>query len=323
MVDLLAVSKGDITYQTYVSELEKEYAFWMDGKQTMHPGQSSYRRLVRLGTDEYLNRYYDDNSTPRQENYLEDIHLAGRVSSSQADFYRELRAACESGWDFSSRWCDVAGDLTTMQTTHIIPVDLNVCLLKLEKVLLKCYQLIGNRGQIKLLDAQVKKREKLIIRYFWQDQQGYFFDYDFVKQTPTTSMHAGGLFPLFGEVATTSMARQCIRFIRQKLWMKGGIVATNLRTGLQWDSPYGYAPLQWIAYKGMINYGFTTEAKELASTWTELVIKTFQCTGSLIEKYNVCDPAEMNGGEYDMHDGFGWTNGVLLALLKELRMSDQ
>jgi alpha,alpha-trehalase len=35
-------------------------------------------------------------------------------------------------------------------------------------------------------------------------------------------------------------------------------------------------------------------------------------------KYNVIDTAlEAGGGEYAGQDGFGWTNGVLLALIRK------
>ena len=38
----------------------------------------------------------------------------------------------------------------------------------------------------------------------------------------------------------------------------------------------------------------------------------------LIEKYNVQnDTGFGGGGEYPLQDGFGWTNGVLAALLAE------
>jgi neutral trehalase len=42
--------------------------------------------------------------------------------------------------------------------------------------------------------------------------------------------------------------------------------------------------------------------------------------GRMMEKYDVVDPArEAGGGEYPTQDGFGWTNGVALALAAEER----
>jgi alpha,alpha-trehalase len=44
----------------------------------------------------------------------------------------------------------------------------------------------------------------------------------------------------------------------------------------------------------------------------------FKRTGKMMEKYNVVDlNLEAGGGEYPSQDGFGWTNGVLLALINK------
>ena len=42
-----------------------------------------------------------------------------------------------------------------------------------------------------------------------------------------------------------------------------------------------------------------------------------------MEKYNVVDlSVKAGGGEYPNQDGFGWTNGVLLALIKKYNIPD-
>ena len=56
--------------------------------------------------------------------------------------YRHLRAAAESGWDFSSRWFKDVKDFSSIHTAEIIPVDLNCLLFNLEKTIAKAYQFI-------------------------------------------------------------------------------------------------------------------------------------------------------------------------------------
>jgi alpha,alpha-trehalase len=47
-------------------------------------------------------------------------------------------------------------------------------------------------------------------------------------------------------------------------------------------------------------------------------VDVFKRTGKLMEKYNVYEMnVEGGGGEYPSQDGFGWTNGVLIALIKK------
>jgi alpha,alpha-trehalase len=97
--------------------------------------------------------------------------------------------------------------------------------------------------------------------------------------------------------------------------MPGGVVTTLETTGQQWDAPNGWAPLQWITIVGLENYGHHELAAEVASRWINLNSDVFKRTGKLMEKYNIVDThLEAGGGEYPGQDGFGWTNGVLLAL---------
>lgn len=50
----------------------------------------------------------------------------------------------------------------------------------------------------------------------------------------------------------------------------------------------------------------------------------FKETGKLLEKYNVVDTTLLaGGGEYPNQDGFGWTNGVLLKLIKQRNETNQ
>ncbi|MDB5242814.1 MAG: trehalase, partial [Spirosoma sp.] len=98
----------------------------------------------------------------------------------------------------------------------------------------------------------------------------------------------------------------------------GGWVTTLNQTGEQWDWPNGWAPLQWMVYQGLINYGFTQTAQEGRDRWLSLNDKVFKATGKMMEKYNVVDAAlTTGGGEYTNQDGFGWTNGVYLQLIAD------
>lgn len=51
--------------------------------------------------------------------------------------------------------------------------------------------------------------------------------------------------------------------------------------------------------------------------WVATNTKIFEETGKLVEKYDVVGEGQGGGGEYPLQDGFGWTNGVLAALLAE------
>ncbi|MEM8556497.1 MAG: trehalase family glycosidase [Bacteroidota bacterium] len=101
----------------------------------------------------------------------------------------------------------------------------------------------------------------------------------------------------------------------------GGLVTTPVHSRgawsrEQWDTPNGWAPLHWQAVVGLRRYGHTALADEVKRRWLALNEDVFERTGKMMEKYDVVDLSqEAGGGEYLLQDGFGWTNGVVLALL--------
>ena len=103
--------------------------------------------------------------------------------------------------------------------------------------------------------------------------------------------------------------------MKDKFLKPGGLLTTLEFSGQQWDAPNGWAPLQWVAYKGLINYGLNSVATEVKARWMNSNLKVYETTGKMTEKYDVCSTnAEASGGEYPNQDGFGWTNGVFLAM---------
>ena len=96
MVELIAARSRDPApmYAAFLPALSQEYAFWMEGADTLEPGKA-YRRVVRLDDGTLLNRYWDDRDSPREESYREDVETARMSNRSAADVYRDLRAAAD------------------------------------------------------------------------------------------------------------------------------------------------------------------------------------------------------------------------------------
>ena len=120
MVDLIAEREGEGSYVAYLPELETEYEYWMDGSAFLQCAQE-YRHVVRLADGTVLNRYWDDRAAPRNKSFREDIETALGHCRDPGDLYRNLRAAAESGWDFSSRWLADGHSLNTIRTTSASP----------------------------------------------------------------------------------------------------------------------------------------------------------------------------------------------------------
>ena len=132
----------------------------------------------------------------------------------------------------------------------------------------------------------------------------------------TGAVTAATLYPLFLRIATAGQARVVATTVKRKLLDVGGLATTLVESGQQWDAPNGWAPLQWTAVIGLRNYGFDRLAHEIAARWAHENIAGYRRYAKLVEKYNVTTPGgdEGGGGEYATQIGFGWTNGVLVAL---------
>jgi alpha,alpha-trehalase len=320
MVRLLAIEKGNDVILKYLPRLIREYQFWMAGSKVLSPGVRSVHRTVLMPDGSVLNRYWDESNTPRPEAYREDVELAGRSPQKPEDLYRNLRAAAESGWDFSSRWFKDDKTFETIHTTDIIPVDLNCLILHLEKLLSEAYTLTGDEEMAIRFEALAARRHSAIHQYCWNSSKKFYFDYDFKESKAKQHYTLAGAFPLFFDIATSSQAAAVASVLRDKFLKPGGLITTLNFTGQQWDAPNGWAPLQWIVYRGLMNHELNDLAQEVQTRWMRVNEKVYENTGKMTEKYDVCnDDGAASGGEYPNQDGFGWTNGVYLAMEHESR----
>jgi alpha,alpha-trehalase len=315
MVGLLSPGEEAGSYARYLPQLRREYAFWMEGAERLHAGQA-HRRVVAMPDGAILNRYWDDRDTPRDESYREDVELAARSGRNGAQIYRDIRAAAESGWDFSSRWFEDGRSRASIDTTQIVPIDLNSLLYGLENAIRSgCAQLAEQRCA-RHFEHLARVRRAAVDRYLWDAQSRRYCDYRWTQRQTTARTSAAMLYPLFTGMASGAQAEGVTKAARQDLLKSGGLVTTPLDTGEQWDAPNGWAPLQWIAVSGLRQYGDQDLAGTIACRWMHNVQQVYDQSGRLVEKYDVESTGRSGGGgEYPTQDGFGWTNGVMRRLM--------
>ena len=298
----------------YLTQLRREYAFWMDGEAGLAPGKAR-RRVVAMPDGSVLNRYWDDRDSPRDESYREDVELGRNSGRPERQLYRDIRAAAESGWDFSSRWFADGQSRATIQTTQIVPVDLNSLLYGLENAIRAGCKRRADKTCASEFERRAKARAAAIDRYLWNGDAGAYYDYNWQNDAAIKRLSAATLYPLFVGVASAQEADAVGKLAARDLLKPGGIVATLLSTGEQWDAPNGWAPLQWIAVDGLRRYGQNLLAERIACRWMFNVQNVYRQSGKLVEKYDVMSTGKSGGGgEYPTQDGFGWTNGVFDAM---------
>jgi len=315
MVALLSPDEPSEAFVEYLPELKAEHAFWMQDSDSAKPGAPA-RRVVVMPDGSLLNRYWDARDTPRDESYREDVAIAASSDREKPGLYRDIRAAAESGWDFSSRWLADGKALRTMQTTSIVPPDLNSLLYGLEQAIAAGCRRSADHACVRSYEDKAAARRAAISRYLWNENTGLFDDYHWREQRLLGHVTAAALYPLFAGLATHAQAARVADVVGEQLVRDGGLVATDQFTGEQWDAPNGWAPLQWIAVTGLRRYGEEELAGTIARRWLEMVGAVYEHTGKLLEKYDVVTLTPGGGGEYVLQDGFGWTNGVTVGLLR-------
>jgi len=320
IVALIERTVGLKAVSEFVDALLSEHDFWMDQERRGQVRDNC--RVLRLPSGERINRYWDELYEPRPESWREDTSLASRLpEEKRSEFYRNRRAACESGWDFSSRWHGDPAEPESIRTTHIIPVDLNSLLYFLEAKLAEWLRQLNRSRESESLALAASERRDTLRRVFWEDTTNYFHDYDLDRGTRSSRMTLAGIAPLFAGAATSQQADSVAEAIQGHFLKHGGLVTTIVAspTGEQWDFPNGWAPLQWMAVIGLGQYGHFKQAVDVAQRFCLQVEKVYRETGRFMEKYDVVNSgAACGGGEYPNQDGFGWTNGVYIALKRFL-----
>jgi alpha,alpha-trehalase len=319
MVGLYAIAADTARALEYLGALEAEHAFWMAGAESVAPG-SAARRVVRLRDGSVLNRYWDDRPEPRPESYREDYTLAQRVPESERTaLYRNIRAAAESGWDFSSRWMRDPADLRSLETTELVPVDLNSLLYHAERTIAALRRARGGTGDAAVaarFAATAEARKRALLAASYDSSSGFFYDVRWrtgerVTDRPTMA----AAVPLFFGLASPEQGRAVASRLGREFLAPGGFVTTLVKSGQQWDAPNGWPPLQWMGVQGVRAYGREDIANDARTRWLALNRRTYRVTGKMTEKYDVTDlTRRAGGGEYPAQDGFGWTNGVARAM---------
>jgi alpha,alpha-trehalase len=239
---------------------------------------------------------------------LEDVGLT-------ADFYKGDRSVRESGFDITFRFGPYAAG-----THHDAAVGLNCLLYKAESDLERISTLLGKPAEAGMWRERARQRRNAINQYLWNAQKGEFFDYDFTRSERSSYEYATAFYPLWVGLASPEQAQAVDRNFSH-FDRPGGLLTSLKETGAQWDAPYGWAPLQLIAAEGLRRYGFADDANRLSAQFLTTVLLNFRRDGTIREKYNVVtrsSETHVQAGYTQNVVGFGWTNGVFLALLHSL-----
>ncbi|XP_045488241.1 trehalase isoform X1 [Pieris rapae] len=323
MVKLIFDDSGDMEYlRQHIHTLDREFDYWV----TNHTVDFEYD-----GRNYQLMRYTDMSQGPRPESYKEDIDCAKHFDSpdKKEELYAELKAAAESGWDFSSRWFILngtnKGNLTNLKTRSIIPVDLNAIMSWNAELMADFHSRLGNTAKADYYKDVHASLLQAIENVLWHEDVGAWLDFSLESRRRRDYFYPSNIAPLWTGCYDRARKEYYVNRVINYLdkvkvdIFEGGIPTTFEHSGEQWDYPNAWPPLQYIFVVGLDNTGLPEAkrlANELATKWVRSNFEVWKVKTAMLEKYDATIFGGFGGGgEYVLQTGFGWTNGVVMSLL--------
>jgi alpha,alpha-trehalase len=226
-----------------------------------------------------------------------------------AAFYRGDRAMRESGFDTSFRFGPFSGS-----ADHFAPVCLNSLLFKYEEDMAHIATLLGRRSEVTVWQHRAAARKAAINKYLWNPDTEMYVDYDFVAHKQSEYHFLTMFYPLWAGAASTAQA-SAIHSHLNLFEQSGGLQTSDVISGVQWDAPFGWAPITWLAVAGLERTGYHNDSARIAGKFDATVLENFQRDGTIREKYDVANGSAnvlVAAGYKSNVVGFGWTNAVYL-----------
>ena len=275
--------------------LAREYTFWMS------------LRMAPNG----LNRAYTHADPVTVEGFGKVI--GERLKDIPSEPIARMRylhhkmAECEV-WDFTPRF--------DQRCTDFNPVDTNAALYLFESTMAELHEVLGQVDEIEIWRNRAAARRVLVDRFLWDEEQGFYFDYDWANGQRGPVVSAAAWLTMWSGLCSKEQASRMVENL-SLLERDHGIITcqegsnTSINT-YQWDAPNAWPPMQAVAIMGLTRYGYHAEAKRLAEKYVGTCVRNFEITGQLWEKYNGITGALDVADEYKMPPFLGWTAGVFL-----------
>jgi alpha,alpha-trehalase len=181
-----------------------------------------------------------------------------------------------------------------------------------------------------------QRRVELINRYCWNEEKGFFYDYDYKNHRQSRIAAISALMPLYWGCATGKQAER----IKEQLSLfdsPGGLTVCEPVAEshvYQWGDQSVWPPVQFIAMTALLRYQYLPEARQVAMKYLNTATRNFvkpepatyppfehgdgvRHAGFLYEKYtrsgNILD------AEYPCSEMMGWAASAYLKALEVMR----
>ena len=312
-----------------VPQIEKYYRFWTTEPHfTKETGLSRYYDLgdgpapevISDERDEQGRTHYDRVKEYYRTHEIKDYDLS-QYYDRQKDvltdlFYKGDRSMRESGFDPSNRFGPFNVDII-----HYNAVCLNSLLYLMETETAEIMKTLGRNQEQSGWLRRADERRRKINQLMWDEESGLYSDYNFAEKRVRPYPFVTTFYPLWAGIAD---AKQAARVVANLHFFEraGGLQTSINESGNQWDAPFGWAPMQLIAVRGLRRYGYTKEADRITANFLSMILKDFLEHNTIVEKYDVIRRSSQLGegikfGYAANQIGFGWTNATFTSLFAE------
>lgn len=227
--------------------LDREYQYFLNNHMVSVKGHA-------------LAKYGDKTDGPRPESYAEDVETSESFETDEAkeEHWSELKAAAESGMDFSSRWFikngTNNGTLIDLKCREIIPVELNAILFWNAKLIAEFYMQLNNVGKSTEFEQRANEMYNAVQTVLWHDDVGAWLDYDLENDKRRDYFVPTNLSPLwtkcYNEGDRGNISAKVLKYIEENKLdtYPGGVPNTLEHTGEQWDFPNVWPPMQVLIF---------------------------------------------------------------------------
>lgn len=275
-----------------------EYDFWMT------------KRITPWGLNQYGGGVMSDNPEGSAWYYMDRTGIY-YDNPDYETIAKNMLAEGESGWDYTPRYNNRA--------LEFVQIDLNSLLYAFEENMAYFSKKLEN-GDSLLWEKRAMNRKVLMNKYLWCEERGTFLDRNYITGEWSPVFSAASYFSMMCNVASAEQAASMQRLL-PRVEHAHGIACCekhDIKATYQWDYPNCWAPVQHATVKGLLNYGFESDARRLCKNYTKMLEDCFALTGNLWEKYNAVDGSINVTNEYEMPTMLGWTAGVYLYCLEQL-----
>jgi alpha,alpha-trehalase len=310
--------------------IEKYYQFWItEPHLTKETGLSRYYdfgegpapEVISDERDKQGRTHYDRVKEYYRAHEVRDYDLSQYYDKAKDEltplFYKGDRTMRESGFDPSNRFGQFNVDII-----HYNPVCLNSLLYLMETEAAEILKIVGRNSEARRWTARAEERARRINRLMWDERDGLYYDYNFARKEIRRYPFVTTFYPLWAGIASPKQAARVAANLHL-FELPGGLQTSTNKSGSQWDAPFGWAPMQMIAVKGLRRYGYNREADRITTNFLSMIVKDFREHNTIVEKYDMERRTSQLGAgiKYGYETnviGFGWTNAAFTELYAEL-----